>query len=80
MGRYRDAKHIGMSVIVLPNEDSRSPKWQQHIEKHEINVTLLKVKALVRSKDRSRLCGCLQNSSLSLCVYLEVSYIDFKLN
>lgn len=69
-----------MSGIVVPSEDSPSPRWQQHFEKHEINVTLLKVEELVRSKEETRLCGCLQNSSFSLYVYLGLSYIDFKLN
>lgn len=57
-----------MRETVLPNEDSASLKWQQCIENHRANVTLLKAKEPTRSNEGTRFWNSLRSSS-SLCVF-----------
>lgn len=58
-----------MRETVLPNGDSASQRWQQHIENHRVNSTLLKAKEATRGDEETRFWGSLQSSSSSLCVF-----------
>lgn len=69
MGRCKGCETYWMRETVLPNEDSASLRWQQHVENHRVNVTLLKAKEPTRSDEGTRFWSSLQSSSSSLCVF-----------